>query len=181
MDQFWFVILINGIEDTILDCLQVCKCSYAVSRYLCHSQYVTYFLANEMYYSYFRLTWSVQCVNSFTCLRPGVTCQQRMPTPLWHLTLPLIFRNPCLLCSCFVSFLWTFDFKHCSSHVIHQDNFSSITYPSTRSAMPKVVILSDTIYGFVRFVDSIFEYCTRLVRTKRAIKCIHSFVLCQET
>lgn len=109
------------------------------------------------------------------------TGRQTMFTPLWHLTLPLIFRNPCLLCSCFVSFIWTFDFKHCSSHVIHQDNFSSITYPSTRSAMPKVVILSDTIYGFVRFVDSIFEYCTRLVRTKRAIKCIHSFVLCQET
>lgn len=43
-----------------------------------------------------------------------VTSLQRMPTPPWHLILPLFLKGPCSLCSWFVIFLWNFDFEHCS-------------------------------------------------------------------
>lgn len=45
----------------------------------------------------------------------GVTNQQRMLTPLWHLLLPpIIFLRSVFFCSCFVFSLWTFEIEHCS-------------------------------------------------------------------
>lgn len=58
-------------------------------------------------------------------LTRNVTNQQRLLIPLWHHNYLLLFRAPCLICSCFVYFLRTFYFGYCSlspnhAHVMFQ-------------------------------------------------------------
>lgn len=58
-------------------------------------------------------------------LTRNVTNQQRLLIPQWHHNYLLLFRAPCLICSCFVYFLRTFYFGYCSlspnhAHVMFQ-------------------------------------------------------------